>query len=46
MASIEKAREIRSRKEFVSVRKAWEVLSALGKSHNVSDEQSRKEAAN
>ena len=46
MASIEKAREIRSRKEFVSVRKAWEVLSALGKPHNVSNAQSRKEAAN
>lgn len=46
MASIEKAREIRRQKEFVSVRKAWEVLSALGKPHNVSDARSRKEAAN
>lgn len=46
MASIEKAREIRSRKEFVSARKAWEVLSALGKPRNVSNAQSRKEAAN
>ena len=46
MASIEKAREIRGRKEFVSARKAWEVLSALGKPRNVSNAQSRKEAAN